>query len=178
MTKTNIKKYVINIFCVVGVFCIFLLYMNQDIDYPIKGKELENTFLQDIEQRHNFKNGKVIDKEVYKNSITLFYEGEYDNIAVATYIKSLYHDKWKEVWTMTWDKNKGDWEEGYHIAVNDHIYVYNTEYVVKQGRFYVNFENVTKPKALLLNLGKFFIIVLCALIGNSIGNFIRNRNCI
>ena len=66
---------------------MMLIYINQDIYFPIKGRDLEKTFLEEIEKRHSFQNGTVIDKEPYKNSITLYYKGEHGNLAVATYIK-------------------------------------------------------------------------------------------
>ncbi len=154
-----------------GIVCIFLLYMNQGGFYSIKGEELENTFLWDIEQRHNFTNGSVIDKQNYKNSITLFYEGECGNIAVTTYIKSFYSDKWKEVWTMTWNKDMGDYD--FSIVTNDHIYAYATTYYVKQGKFSVEFEDVRIPEVLLSRLCGFASIIVCSLIGNKLAHVLK-----
>ena len=127
--------------------------------------------MKDIEQRHDFKNGVVIDKEIYKNSMTLFYEGECGNIAVATYIKSLYRNKWKEVWSMVWNKDMGDYD--FHITTNDHIYTYDTEYIVKQNRFYVVFENVTKPEVLLSRLCGFASMLICCFVGNKIAHLLK-----
>ncbi len=149
---------------------MMLIYINQDIYFPIKGRDLEKTFLEEIEKRHSFQNGTVIDKEPYKNSITLYYKGEHGNLAVATYIKSFYSDRWKEVWSITGNQDM-EGEELY-LAVNDHIYSYAIIYHIKQGRFYTEFGNDTK-KVLLSRMIQFVILIIVSLIGTGIGRGIK-----
>ena len=171
LIKDKIKKYVGILVSFTLLFFLALFYINQGIYFPIKGKNLEKTFLKDMEKRHSFQNGKVIDKENYKNSVTLYYQGENGNLAVATYIKSFYNDSWKEVWSMTGNQNMEG--EEFNLAVNDHIYSYAVTYRIEQGRFYTEFVEVTKPEALLSRMFHFVMVIIGSSIGVGLGKLIE-----
>lgn len=171
LIKDKIKKYVGIVVSFALLFFLAFVSINQGIFFPIKGKELEKTFLEDMEKRHSFRNGQVIDKQFYKNSVTLYYQGENGNIAVATYIKSFYNDSWKEIWSITGTQDMEG--EEFYMAINDHMYSYAATYRIKQGRFDTEFEEVTKPKELLLGMFRFITIIIGSFIGVGLGKLIE-----
>lgn len=63
--------------------------------------------------------------------------------------------------------------EEFNLAVNDHIYSYAVTYRIEQGRFYTEFEEVTKPEALLSRMFHFVMVIIGSSIGVGLGKLIE-----
>ena len=163
--KKRINRNVLrNGFCIILFLCIIGAYFNGFTHHPIKGEELEKHFLKSVggKEEHD-----TVTKQKYKNSMTFFYGNENQNRTTATYIKSIYQNRWKEVFRRESQQNN----EVYHTAIDDHIFVYGAEYDMNLKK--ALFEDVTKPESILIKI-KMLVICFC---GAGIGIALKNGFC-
>lgn len=170
--KIKNKQIWINTLCILLFFCIVLADFNGATLHNIKGEELEQYFLQSLSVNDDSQKDSVIKKQKYKNSITLLYQYDKENLVAATYIKSIYQDKWKEVFRIT-NQDKHMQDGVYHTVINDHIYIYAATYYIENGNFWVSFSDTTKPEA-LQNKVMDWILRFCGVaIGITIASWFR-----
>lgn len=101
-----------------------LFFLNGLAFHPILEQDLENKFLQTVEE-NGLKKGKVILQEVHGNSCTFLFQNKQGEKACGTYAKSLYGRKWKEVKFFTSKMGVLDLGE-ITYEVNDKLTVYST----------------------------------------------------
>ena len=162
----NYQNIAVLLFLVVAVG-IVAFFFNGSTRHTISGGALEQQFLQS----HGMTEGEIR-QENYGNSKTLFLENPQGQQVMTTYIKSLYQDNWKELWSFTEEHLS---ETTLRLPVNDHIFQYEMEYGRStDGKLYVKPTGQQKP-ILAIELFSIGVIVSAAIIGRIAGIWIQNR---
>lgn len=136
--------------------------------HHIQGSHLQQTFLQTLYQR-GITEGVVTKEEIYCNSKTLFFENEAGQKAVATYVKSIFGDKWEQTFLLQMEKGEKLKKEGVLFPIDDHIFQYEMKYEQKEdGTLEISLTGKQKP-VLAIRLFGIGVIVSAALVGRIVG---------
>ena len=166
---------IITVVSLVVIIAVVAFFFNGTTVHDIQGNALEQTFLQTLSQ-NGMTAGIITKEENHFNSKTLFFENETGQKAVATYVKSIYGDRWKQVFFIPLNEGENIKKEGLLFPIDDHIFQYELKYEQMQnGQLTVSLTGEQKPifTIRLFGLG---VIVTAAVIGRIVGVWLgRNK---
>ncbi len=158
----------ITVICLIAIVVIVSFFLNGMTIHHIQGINLQQTFLQTLYQR-GVTEGAVTREEIYCNSKTLFFENEAGQKAVATYVKSIFGDKWEQAFLLHMEKGEKLKKEGVLFPIDDHIFQYEMKYEQKEdGTLEISLTGKQKP-VLAIRLFGIGVVIAAAVVGRIVG---------
>lgn len=150
------------------VIIVVMMFFNGMTRHTITGENLKSTFLSDIYSKGAEK-GVITEEYNYSNSKTLFFESEKGQQAAATYIKSIYSNKWSKAYLIYLEKEQEIQNGGMDIVIDDHFSQYKMNYQQQEnGKLFVEVVGESRP-LLAIRLFSIGVIVTAAAIGRMVG---------
>lgn len=164
----------ITIFFLIIVVMLILFFLNGMTIHTVAEKNIETHFLNNIAQK-GITEGSIIEEFNYSNSKTIFFENDKGQQAVATYIKSLYFNKWKQYYILQLNAEQNMQYSGNDIVVDDHIFEYGMKYQLNEkGKLFVM--PVEPLKSILaIRLFGIGVVVAAAVIGRIVGIYMQRK---
>ncbi len=146
----------ITIFFLIIAVMLILFFLNGMTVHTVAEKNIETHFLNDIAQK-GITEGSIIEE------------------VVATYIKSLYFNKWKQYYILQLNAEQNMQYSGNNIVVDDHIFEYGMKYQLNEkGKLFVM--PVEPLKSILaIRLFGIGVVVAAAVIGRIVGIYMQRK---
>lgn len=165
---------IITIFFFIIIVVLVMFFLNGMIIHTVAEKNIENHFLSEVSQK-GITEGSVIGEYNYNNSKTIFFENQKGQQAVATYVKSLYCNQWKQYYFLQLDAEQKIQYNSTHFIIDDHIFQYEMEYQLNEkSKLFVQPVGQIKP-LLAIRLFGIGVIIIAAVIGRIAGIYMQRR---
>ncbi len=169
----KINRIITILFFIIAVVAV-MFFLNGMTIHTISENNIDNHFLNAIAQK-GITEGNITEEFNYSNSKTIFFENEKGEQAVATYIKSLYFNQWKQYYFLQLYAEQNKQYNDNDIVIDDHIFQYNMKYQLNEkGKLFVTPVEQIKP-LLAIRLFGIGVVIVAAVIGRIVGIYMQRK---